>query len=319
MTSKTITILLKLSITVGLFYIILTQVKIDAVMAAFSDLNLYWVMCVLLVYPVRLMLQTVRWKILLNDHGVDAPGWLLLKRNWIGRFLSNFLPGRMGGDIYRIFGRVDFAVDKSTLASSVILDRLLGIVALLSYVCVAGVFQASIVMQTGMGNLIAFSSLGIVLIVPWFLTHAPRQWLLRMSNRLPDGKPKKVILSLVDALIEGTRKKRTMVYAFIISVVFHLLSAVGSYCSLRAMGFDVSLLSVVLIIPLVNLIAQVPISLNGLGLREGAFALLFTAVGVPAAVAVGAALVDRAVAVLMSLIGGLMYYAQLSKIQKQTA
>jgi uncharacterized protein (TIRG00374 family) len=140
-----------------------------------------------------------------------------------------------------------------------------------------------------------------------------------MSNRLPDGKPKKVILSLVDALIEGTRKKRTMVYAFIISVVFHLLSAVGSYCSLRAMGFDVSLLSVVLIIPLVNLIAQVPISLNGLGLREGAFALLFTAVGVPAAVAVGAALVDRAVAVLMSLIGGLMYYAQLSKIQKQTA
>lgn len=319
MTSKTITILLKLSITVGLFYIILTQVKIDAVMAAFSDLNWYWVMCVLLVYPVRLMLQTVRWKILLNDHGVDAPGWLLLKRNWIGRFLSNFLPGRMGGDIYRIFGRVDFAVDKSTLASSVILDRLLGIVALLSYVCVAGVFQASIVMQTGMGNLIAFSSLGIVLIVPWFLTHAPRQWLLRMSNRLPDGKPKKVILSLVDALIEGTRKKRTMVYAFIISVVFHLLSAVGSYCSLRAMGFDVSLLSVVLIIPLVNLIAQVPISLNGLGLREGAFALLFTAVGVPAAVAVGAALVDRAVAVLMSLIGGLMYYAQLSKIQKQTA
>ena len=248
MASKTITNLLKFSVTIGLFYIIFTQVKIDSVVNAFSDLNWYWVLCVLFIYPVRLVLQTARWKILLKDHGVDVPTWILLKRNWIGRFLSNFLPGRMGGDIYRIFGHMEFAVDKSRLASSVILDRLLGIVALLTYVCVAGALQISVVMQTGMGSLIAVSALGIVLVVPWFLTHAPRQWLLKMSNRLPDGKPKKVVLSLVDALIEGTRKRRTMVYAFVISIIFHLLSAVGSYFSLRAMGFEVSLVSVILII-----------------------------------------------------------------------
>ena len=318
MKSKSIIILLKLFVTIGLFYIIFTQVEINSVVNAFSDLNWYWVLGVVLVYPVRLVLQTTRWQILLKDHGADVPVWILLKRNWIGRFLSNFLPGRMGGDIYRVFGHIDFAVDKSTLASSVILDRLLGIVALLTYVCVAGALQAGVVMQAGMGSLMAVSGLGILLIVPWFLTHAPSKWLLKMSNRLPDGKPKKVALSLVNALIEGTQKKSTMVYAFLISVIFHLLSAVASYFSLRAMGYDVSFVSVILIIPLVNLIAQAPISLNGLGLREGAFTLLFTAIGVPAAVSVGAALIDRFVAVLMSLIGGGMYYSKLSKMGKQS-
>ena len=319
MTSRTMTSLLKLSVTIGLFYIIFTQVKINSVVSAFSDLNWYWALCVLLVFPVRLFLQTFRWKILLKDHDADVPAWILLKRNWIGRFLSNFLPGRVGGDIYRIFGRMEFAVDKSRLASSVILDRLIGVVGLLTYVCVAGMFQISVVMQTGMVSLLAVSVLGLVLVVPWFLTHAPKQWLLKMSNRLHDGKPKKMVLSLVDALIEGTRKKRTMVFAFIISLVFHLLSAATTYFSIQAMGYDISLVSAVLIIPLVNLIAQVPISLNGLGLREGAFTLLFTAIGVPAAVSVGAALLERIVVVLMSLVGGVMYQVQLSKMEKQLA
>lgn len=314
---KTTILLIKFFVTIGLFYIIFTRVDVDAVAAAFSGLQWIWMPAIIFVYLLRILLQTARWKILLLDHGVDISGWILLERNWIGRFLSNFLPGRMGGDIYRVFGHMDAAVEKSKLASSVFLDRLIGIVALLTYVCVAAVFQTSMVLQTGLGNMIAISALAILLLAPWFLTHAPKRWLLRMSGRLPEGKMKKVISSLIQALIEGTQKKSTIVYAFFISILFHLLSAVASYFSLRAMGFEISLMTVILIIPLVNLIAQIPISLNGLGLREGAFTLLFTAVGVPAAVSIGAALVDRIVAVLMSLIGGVMYYSKLSRIQKQ--
>lgn len=319
MKSKTITTLLKLAVTIGLFYLIFTQVKINAVVDAFADLKWGWAVCVFFMFPVRLMTQTLRWKILLDDHDAYVPLWALLKRNWVGRFLSNFLPGRVGGDIYRIFGHMEYDVDKSRLASSVILDRMVGVVALLTYVCVAGMFQIKLVLQADMGGLIAVSALGLVLVVPWFLTHAPKQWLSKMADRLSEGRAKKVLRSLIDALIEGTRKKRTMVFAFLLSLVFHLLGAVGSYFSLRAMGYDISLVSVVLIIPLVNLIAQVPISLNGLGLREGAFTLLFAAIGVPVAVSVGAALLDRIAIIVMSLIGGIMYYSQLSKIEKQLA
>lgn len=316
MKSKTRIILLKLFVTIGLFYIIFTLVDVYAVVKAFSELNWFWVPGIVAIYLLRIALHTARWKILLLDHGVDVSNWILLERNWIGRFLSNFLPGRMGGDIYRIFGRMDVAVDKSKLASSVFLDRLIGIIALLTYVCVAAAFQTSVVMKTGLGIMIVVSALGILLVAPWFLTHAPKHWLLKVTDRLPDGKVKKVVSSLVNALIEGTQKKSTIVYAFFISLIFHLLGAVASYFSLRAMGFEIPLITVILIIPLVNLIAQIPISFNGLGLREGAFTLLFTTLGVPPAVSIGAALVDRIVAVLMSLIGGMMYYSKLSKIQE---
>jgi uncharacterized protein (TIRG00374 family) len=233
--TKTTIILIKLFVTIGLFYIIFTRVDINAVAEAFSELKWSWVLAIIFVYLVRIVLQTARWKILLLDHGVKIPNWVLLERNWIGRFFSNFLPGRMGGDIYRVFGHMDAAVNKSKLASSVFLDRLIGIVALLTYVCVAAAFQTGMIMQTGLGNMIGISALAILLLAPWFLTHAPKQWLLRISGRLPEGKMKKVISSLIQALIEGTQKKSTIVYAFFISILFHLLSAVASYFSLRAM------------------------------------------------------------------------------------
>ena len=63
----------------------------------------------------------------------------------------------------------------------------------------------------------------------------------------------------------------------------------------------------VIFTPIVALAQVLPISLNGLGIREGAFAVLFASVGVAAPDAVALSLLYQVLRVLTGLLGGMLY------------
>ena len=85
------------------------------------------------------------------------------------------------------------------------------------------------------------------------------------------------------------------------------MGAIASYFAFLAFGIDISFGTVLFISLLVNVISMVPISVNGLGIREGAFVLLCTQVGVGSAEALSVALLGRVLVLLISSVGGLMY------------
>ena len=88
----------------------------------------------------------------------------------------------------------------------------------------------------------------------------------------------------------NTSQKKVLALALATSVSLHVVSTLASYASFRALGVDVPLVAVMLLMPMVNLVSQIPISLNGLGVREGAFTIAFAVVHVASADAVAVAL-----------------------------
>ena len=105
-----------------------------------------------------------------------------------------------------------------------------------------------------------------------------------------------------------------LVLATLATLAFNLVTAAGSWLGFKALGVEIGLAVVLAIMPIVHLMAMLPISVNGLGLREGVFIVLFTAAGVPAAPAAAVAILLNVTGTLMSMLGGVLYLAERRRI-----
>ena len=82
-----------------------------------------------LLHLAGLVLQAIRWHLLLRGLGIPASWRVVFLRNWTARFFSMALPSQLGGDAYRVFGGVGVPARKRGVATSIVLDRLIGLVA----------------------------------------------------------------------------------------------------------------------------------------------------------------------------------------------
>jgi uncharacterized membrane protein YbhN (UPF0104 family) len=133
-----------------------------------------------------------------------------------------------------------------------------------------------------------------------------RRLLDRFFTRLPfwSRLPKKLI-KIYEALTAysiGAIARSTL-----ISLPFTLTLIGTQYALALGLGVSAPIRYFALFIPMVALIQLLPISFNGLGVREGAFQVLFGTVGVGEAQAVAMSLMYYIVRVVIGLLGGLMY------------
>ena len=81
----------------------------------------------------------------------------------------------------------------------------------------------------------------------------------------------------------------------------------GLYVQAMAVRVTVPFSWVVTVISLVAVVTALPISLNAIGIQEGAYVFFFGLVGIAAPQALALALLARAVRMAVSLIGGVLY------------
>jgi hypothetical protein len=100
-----------------------------------------------------------------------------------------------------------------------------------------------------------------------------------------------------------------------LSVFFQSLGVVIVFVVGRAVAIDLDLGRYFIYIPLITAIAVLPISVLGVGIREGAFVFFFTQAGVLKAQALSLSLLLFSQSLLMALIGGIWYLFDKAKVQ----
>jgi uncharacterized protein (TIRG00374 family) len=86
-----------------------------------------------------------------------------------------------------------------------------------------------------------------------------------------------------------------------------LIGVVFYYGCALAVGLEVSFLVLCLVVPAAVLASMLPLSINGLGLREGALVGLLVAYGVSAPQAGSFAFLALIIATAVALVGGIVY------------
>jgi uncharacterized membrane protein YbhN (UPF0104 family) len=103
------------------------------------------------------------------------------------------------------------------------------------------------------------------------------------------------------------------------SFLFYCVAVMNVYVSALAFHAKITILDAFIITPIVLVIAMIPISLGGIGLSEGAYYFVFSRLGLSGAIGLSAALLIRAKALLVGLIGGFYYSLTGIRVDKMAA
>lgn len=233
-----------------------------------------------------------------------------LKAYWIGAFFSNYLPSNMGGDVVRFFvlrceGR------RPEAAASIVVERATGFFVLLLLAMLSLAMRPQYFGTTGIALVLWLLTLGgFGTILLFFFFEQPLRRRLARANVGWNGFMKRLVMGLEKltlALGRYRRHPQALVAAVVLSLPFYGILMVFQYLLLLAVGARLSPVEVIFIAPMIPLISTIPVSVNGIGVAEGAFVLFYVQVGVPVEAALAAALLRRVVALIVSLAGGLFW------------
>lgn len=268
-----------------------------------------YVPLLLLAYPfnfVGVFISAARWRGLLEAHGVVAPTSFVLKSVMVGIFFNNFLPSTVGGDAMRAYDSYRIAKRRSAM-TSVVVDRMLGLLVLTMFALLSVPFAPQLANRVPLLPLWIGGGAALLVGLAWAMFFPPSQANLEgLLTKLPAAvanPARRVIGSF--AAYRGQRG--ALARAFGWSLLLQTTVIIYYAIMARALGLAVPLHHFFLIVPLALYIMTVPITVNGIGVRESVFALFFAAYGIGSADAIAYAWLVYLGTVILGITGGVVY------------
>ena len=221
------------------------------------------------------MVGGVRWWLLFRHLVGPVSLRQIMPSYYLGVFFNNVLPSAYGGDLARSARLYVSGMSGSALVGSALMDRILGLV---SVVMMGGV--ALILMPPGLANRFAWPVLGasfLGLVFAFILFVLP-DWVKIVDRGLGHRWPR--IHAVLSCFPKYRAAPKLLLIAFGLSVLNQALVVIVFLLLASAVGIDVPVLRFVVILMLVFLVASLPISLGGLGPREGVLMALLLPLGV---------------------------------------
>jgi uncharacterized protein (TIRG00374 family) len=308
---------LKIAVSAILIAYLLSRVGLANVVEVMrsASANYLYLLVALAIYFGAITLGSLKWQILLRAQSIEVPLANLLAFTFVGLFFGNFLPTNVGGDFVRGYDLARHTLLPAETAVSVIVDRMLGLIA---FVFVAVVMALLVVYSTGQAALWEVAVIASIVLLGLCALFA-----LMLSNRLR-GQIRRLfgtsLLSglaplydrLSTALSSYRRRYAALALAFTISVVILTLGSLVNYLISLALGGGISLLYIFLFTPLITFVLLIPISIGGIGLNQSAYVFFFNLVGVPEDKSLAMSLIMQAIIIVSSLPGGILWWRQRS-------
>ncbi|MBI3252176.1 MAG: flippase-like domain-containing protein [Candidatus Omnitrophica bacterium] len=225
---------------------------------------------------------------------------------FVGYFFNNFLPTSVGGDIVKAMCVSRLTGNAVSSVTSVLLDRLFGLFTFIFIPGLSFLFFLKEIRNPAVPALIySLLASSLFCFVILFNRDLARRFgfVEVLLNRIGIG-PK--IRKIYDE-IHGFRHHRGVIAeAMALSVIGQSVSIVALYLLARALGAQAPILYFFLLVPVVHLVSMLP-SLNGLGIREGAYVYFLTPV-IGREYAAAISVLWLGLLFLLSVIGGLIYF-----------
>jgi uncharacterized protein (TIRG00374 family) len=242
--------------------------------------------------------------------------WEVTKLFFIGAFFNQFLPGTTGGDVVRvIYLMKDHPENKTAGFLSVAIDRLLAVLVLVAMgLGFAWTRSEWFARSFAVGNTMKIFAIvlfvvGLGLVASFFLTSR------HLIGRLPARFPLREQIVKLSTLWQLCIENRTEALLGAIYTVPMLISYFAAfYFAALAFTEKVSFLDMTSIMPLVTAISSLPISLNGIGVREALFErLLWELCGVPQGTGLLISITGMFIYMAWGLPGGLFYLERIRR------
>ena len=309
---RVVSTLVKVAITLALYAAIFYyKIDIHDVWTRLRTAEFGWVALAVASYVAGQWLSAYKWWLLLRPVKLVVSYPRIVGFYFIGMFFNHFLPTIVGGDAVKaiVLTRETGALARSTM--SVFMERNVGLFALLTIATIAAAFAPPVhVMPLSLLalSLLLFAGF-IVANVVITNRHAYRlvDYLIALT---PLARIRSRASSLYDAVVPYRGATGVIATSIGVSFVFQAVVILVVFLNAKALAHDVPVSALAVFVPLISLAGMLPLSVNGLGIREVLYILLFGQIGVPADVAAVMAFLYVIVTLVASLPGGLVALLQ---------
>lgn len=255
---------------------------------------------------IAIFIIAVRFKKILSVQGLNLNLREAVYLNFIGLFFNNFLPTSVGGDLVKAYYATRKTTKKLETFSSVFFDRFFGFLSIGLLAFLGIIFlNRSIKDKSLLWGSVIFLALVFSIFIIFLNKRLAKAVFSRLLN-FPVFREGSKLRRLYNAINAYKEHKAIIAQLIGISLVAQMISVAAIYVIIKSLSQDISFLYLFLIVPLVSVASMMP-SINGLGIREGAYVYFLSEfINKESAFAVSI-LIFFANIFITSLIGGILY------------
>ncbi|MDP6475572.1 MAG: lysylphosphatidylglycerol synthase transmembrane domain-containing protein [Alphaproteobacteria bacterium] len=297
----------KLAVTGGLVWYLLREVDLDESGEHLAGFDAGLGIVALLVVALLFLIAALRWRIYARALNISLNVGTAFRLYLIGQFFGQILPAGVGGDAVRVWLLARRGVAVGPGASSVVLERLTGLIGIVILIAVLLPLTFSYVGDSGMRLylvlILAIAAAGISAIIG--LSFVPRL--------ITRWRAVAVISKLADVASEARHTGlmlKPALSVLLLSVFMHLLAVLTVYILALGLGMEITPLACLALVPVVLLLSTLPISVAGWGVRETVMVSALGFAGAESSEAFALSILFGLALLALSLVGAVMWLVQ---------
>lgn len=295
--------LVKVLVSALLLWLLVRSVDFEALLDASRGLSAQAIWGCFLALLAQALLAAWRWNLVLEFLGIRWRFAQALKVTLIGLFFNQTLPSTIGGDAVRsvYVRRGGAGVGMGVSVISVLLDRLAGLATLLLISLLsAGLVLDMITDPAARYGLLLVLGAGLSAVVAVYHLH-------RMPNLLRRLKMAELLRAWSQHVRRLVRRPARLSGLLLLSVAVHLITIFCMFLLARELGIGLRFVDFCMVVPPVLLLAMVPVSVAGWGVREGSMAIGLGLLGVQREPALVLSVLFGVEIAMVGLAGGLVW------------
>lgn len=294
---------MRIGLSLSLLAFVLRQVGWEKAWESLQSARLPYLGAALLLHVAAIPIRAFRWQVLLTALGINVPLSRLTRLYFVGSFFNTFLPTGVGGDIVRIYELARQSGQAAAVVGTVLVDRATGILMLF--------LMALAALPFGYGLI---SPQTTWLIVCLFFAGWGGLWLILQRGRLEKWRLLRILSKVkqVEGVYEAMHACgfKAISGALAASFALNLLLIAANYLVGLSLGVRIPIWYYLLFVPIIASLLVLPISLSGMGVREGGYIYLFGQAGVAPPQALTMSLLVYAMNLATGCIGAVLYIVE---------
>ena len=304
---KNTSVLIRWVVGLGLIAYLLTLIDFKSFLGVLSKGRLELVFLAVLVVLLDRVWMGSKWRILLKAQGIRVSYFECVRSYFVASFVGVALPTSVGSDLVRLMSLSVEEGERGKVAASIVVEKLLAMLAMLTLVCLC-IFLLAMTSTVPLWRYFFMATGVLTLLLLLFLFSLKFFPLEKLKQR--EGRFFKMIVKVVLAYQQFRFYKKSMLIFFAVTFLEQMVPFVFNYILALAFQLPFNFLGYFAVVPIIYLVARIPISVDAIGVLEGLFVLLFPLVGLSKTDSLLLALSGRAATTIGHLFGGIFYFLQ---------
>lgn len=304
-------------VSLALIVIIFLQIDFRSLAQVFLSVNPVLFLLAGLLFVAQQVLTAFSWAILLRTKQNNLPFKKVLEAHIVGNFLGTFMPSSLGYDVARVFRLSKHLARRVDAISSMFVCRIIGLLVLLLFAFGVSIPVSQLDHDANTLGLV----IGILAVFLLTLGLLFNERFMRTLGRLFDSTGlhsiKEKLRQVYLSIREYSSQRAAVLQVGLITLILQVLGILFIYFVGLSLGISVPLMYYFIFIPIIVVITLLPISVAGIGLREGSFVYFFSHVGATEPQALSMSLLVFAQTLLLALIGGIFYWVSDDPVKRK--